>query len=242
MKKQEIVGFMLNEKTKKIGFISELKRRKVLQTCAFYIFGCWFFLQIGDILFPVISSDENKIFLYLLYGMAGFFPAVILMSWFYQISTSGIERTHAFIERRMTSNIPPINDRRRNPEKTTNNEDYIWTITAQSGPLKGLSYGVSGPLVIGRSLDCDLTIISPQISRKHAQLTLNNDLLSVEDLGSANGTMINGESVEGVQLLHNEDKLQFQEIMFQINRNYNKERNSNTAENATVLFSRNESD
>ena len=102
----------------------------------------------------------------------------------------------------------------KSSENSVNTDDYIWTIKALSGPLKGLTFGVSGPLIIGRALDCDLTIINPQISRKHAQLTGTVDSVSVENLGSANGTMINGELINGIKLLHNEDKLQFRDIFF----------------------------
>ena len=51
-------------------------------------------------------------------------------------------------------------------------------------------------IIIGRSDQCDVLISSPQISGRHAKLTLlENGKLLVEDLGSLNGTYVNGERI-----------------------------------------------
>jgi class 3 adenylate cyclase len=48
-------------------------------------------------------------------------------------------------------------------------------------------------MVIGRAADqCELVVPHPTVSRRHARLTLNGDALQVEDLGSTNGTAVNG--------------------------------------------------
>jgi eukaryotic-like serine/threonine-protein kinase len=54
-----------------------------------------------------------------------------------------------------------------------------------------------GDYVIGREPPCDLVIDDDVISRHHAKLTINYDEIYVTDLGSANGTFINGRPVEG---------------------------------------------
>ncbi len=50
--------------------------------------------------------------------------------------------------------------------------------------------------VIGRRHDCDLQITLSQVSKRHCQLSIDNGSLKVRDLGSRNGTFINGERVE----------------------------------------------
>lgn len=50
--------------------------------------------------------------------------------------------------------------------------------------------------VIGRREDCDLRIPLGEVSRKHARLVRDGDLLKVEDLGSSNGTFLNGQRVQ----------------------------------------------
>jgi adenylate cyclase len=53
-------------------------------------------------------------------------------------------------------------------------------------------------MVIGRAADqCELVVPHPTVSRRHARLTLNGDALQVEDLGSTNGTAVNGAIAPG---------------------------------------------
>jgi GAF domain-containing protein len=65
-----------------------------------------------------------------------------------------------------------------------------------SGPSAGDTYEVKdGTTLVGRGPDNDLQIIEPSISRKHARLTLSGERLLIEDLGSQNGTQLNGHPV-----------------------------------------------
>ena len=52
-----------------------------------------------------------------------------------------------------------------------------------------------GQTVIGRREDCDLRIPLKEISRKHALLLVGDKIVSIRDLGSANGTYINNQRV-----------------------------------------------
>jgi hypothetical protein len=49
-----------------------------------------------------------------------------------------------------------------------------------------------GITIVGRSLDCHLTIEDPLVSREHARITIDDDGARVEDLGSRNGVRVNG--------------------------------------------------
>ena len=69
----------------------------------------------------------------------------------------------------------------------------LWVI---SGSRAGQSVGVTGELVIGRE-NADLTIDDAQVSRRHVAVRLEGGQLEVEDLGSANGTFVNGSRIEG---------------------------------------------
>ena len=48
---------------------------------------------------------------------------------------------------------------------------------------------------LGRDPDCDLTIDDPSVSRHHAQLSLQGEQLVVQDLGSSNGTWLDGRAL-----------------------------------------------
>ena len=50
--------------------------------------------------------------------------------------------------------------------------------------------------IIGRRQDCDLRIPLMPVSRRHCQLILNNETLKIRDLGSRNGTFLNGKRIE----------------------------------------------
>ena len=71
-----------------------------------------------------------------------------------------------------------------------------------SGKYQGGEYPLtdSGELVIGRSSELDLVLIEDMVSRKHAQLTLAAGRITIADLGSTNGTFVNGEKVRRAQL------------------------------------------
>src|SRR5256885_9723536 len=71
-----------------------------------------------------------------------------------------------------------------------------------SGKYQGGEYPLtdSGELVIGRSSELDLVLIEDMVSRKHAQLTLASGGITIADLGSTNGTFVNGEKVRRAQL------------------------------------------
>ena len=53
--------------------------------------------------------------------------------------------------------------------------------------------------LIGRSTDCNLKIASSQVSRNHCRITLGVDAVFVEDLGSANGTLVDGQPIPAHQ-------------------------------------------
>lgn len=63
------------------------------------------------------------------------------------------------------------------------------------------------PFTIGRHSGCDLTIVDSRLSREHLKIELREDKFVVSDLGSSNGTTINGEKLSDPVGLKNDDKL-----------------------------------
>jgi DNA-binding NtrC family response regulator len=56
------------------------------------------------------------------------------------------------------------------------------------------------PLVVGREHDADVVITDPGLSREHARFELTGDEAWVEDLGSTNGTRVNGQAIDRARL------------------------------------------
>jgi len=71
-----------------------------------------------------------------------------------------------------------------------------------SGKYQGGEYPLQDArdLVIGRSSDLDMVLIEDMVSRKHAKITLQDGAITIADLGSTNGTFVNGEKVKKAQL------------------------------------------
>jgi hypothetical protein len=64
------------------------------------------------------------------------------------------------------------------------------------------------PLIIGREETCDLVIPDRQVSRQHARIRLEADRYVLEDLGSKNGTFVNGQELPGPYPLQDGDQIQ----------------------------------
>ena len=61
--------------------------------------------------------------------------------------------------------------------------------------------------VLGRNPDCAVVLESPAVSRQHARIVRRNNQFLVEDLGSRNGTYVNGEPVVQPRLLREGDQV-----------------------------------
>ncbi|MBE9474500.1 MAG: FHA domain-containing protein [Chloroflexi bacterium] len=88
-----------------------------------------------------------------------------------------------------------------------NNEDTP-VLVGQSGPLDGQRWMVRNRIILGRDMECDIMIPSRQVSRKHARLTVTNSGATIEDLGSKNGTHLNGAMVSDPEILKDGDVIQ----------------------------------
>ena len=71
-------------------------------------------------------------------------------------------------------------------------------------------------LVIGRGSMCQMTIDDPMLSRRHVRFELGGSTPSIEDLGSRNGTQLNGQPLFGRATLADGDRIRIgtQELVF----------------------------
>jgi predicted component of type VI protein secretion system len=76
----------------------------------------------------------------------------------------------------------------------------------------------NGITTVGRQEDCELRINSSQVSRKHCQLFERKGLLLVKDLGSSNGTFVNGKKVQDQKVLQPGDELTIGQVKFRVER------------------------
>lgn len=63
-------------------------------------------------------------------------------------------------------------------------------------------------LVIGRQTECDIVIADSNVSRKHAEVRILPEGATITDLGSTNGTKVNGSKIGGLRVLVNGDTIE----------------------------------
>ncbi|MDR2035110.1 MAG: FHA domain-containing protein [Coriobacteriales bacterium] len=75
------------------------------------------------------------------------------------------------------------------------------TLTVTKGPLQGQIFDLDPlPVVIGRDPECDLFLNNMTVSRRHAIIEKKDEKLVLKDLGSLNGTWIDGKVTDRAEL------------------------------------------
>ncbi len=64
-----------------------------------------------------------------------------------------------------------------------------------------------GEFAVGRNASCQLSLDDPLVSRRHALLVVSGDSVTVRDLGSRNGVLVNGERIEGTVTVGDGDRI-----------------------------------
>ncbi|HRQ38215.1 MAG TPA: FHA domain-containing protein [Chloroflexota bacterium] len=83
-------------------------------------------------------------------------------------------------------------------------------VVLERGPIPDQRYDITAVIsTIGRSPQNEIVINDPEMSRRHAQIVQQGDYFTVEDLGSTNGTFVNGQRCTGATPLRHGDRIEF---------------------------------
>jgi len=91
-------------------------------------------------------------------------------------------------------------------------------VEAAAGLRDGVAYDLSDGAVLGRGDQSDIQLEDSFASTSHARLVPQGDVVVLEDLGSTNGTYLNGEPLRGPQPLHVGDRIRIGDSEFTFER------------------------
>jgi hypothetical protein len=91
-------------------------------------------------------------------------------------------------------------------------------VKAGSGLQVGSAYDLSDGALLGRGEQADIQLEDGFASSRHARLVPQGDVMVLEDLGSTNGTYLNGEPLRGPQPLHPGDRIKIGDSEFSFER------------------------
>jgi pSer/pThr/pTyr-binding forkhead associated (FHA) protein len=80
--------------------------------------------------------------------------------------------------------------------------ETAWALRFISGKYQGGEFPLkmNRQVIIGRSSELDMVLVEDMVSRKHAKISIGPGKIVIEDLGSTNGTFVNGEKVRQARL------------------------------------------
>jgi pSer/pThr/pTyr-binding forkhead associated (FHA) protein len=84
------------------------------------------------------------------------------------------------------------------------------------GPDKGHSFSLGAQSVIGRDPTAAVHLTDEEVSRRHAILTLGEGQITIEDLGSSNGTHLGDQAVRRETLLQAGDRIRVGQTVLEL--------------------------
>lgn len=104
------------------------------------------------------------------------------------------------------------------PREGTAQKEKAWSVAVEKGPkeLRGATIDVHGPIVVGRSPGADIVIGAEYVSSRHARFVLMGQNLFIEDMGSLNGTAVNGMHISEPTALKNGDRVMVGDVTIRV--------------------------
>jgi FHA domain-containing protein len=85
----------------------------------------------------------------------------------------------------------------------------------EQAPSEGAEHAVEQGTTIGRE-GCDITLGDPDVSRRHAEIQISNGDIVINDLGSTNGTFVNGERIDQPRSLSDGDEVRIGGVVWRL--------------------------
>jgi hypothetical protein len=164
------------------NFWRELRRRNVFSVGGAYLVAAWGASVGAAELLPAFGAPDWAVRAFIVTAALGF-PVTLVLAWVFQITPKGVVRDERL----------PVAAAGRTLAQTRpgGRLEVSWR-DAQGSHVKQFERG----FVIGRDETCDLRVDDPMVSRRHVRVRLERGVWLIEDLGSRNGTRVDGNLVE----------------------------------------------
>lgn len=175
-------------------FFAEMKRRKVFHVGSLYLITGWGASLGAAELFPAFGIPEWVVRAFVIVVALGF-PFALILAWAFEITPDGVVLDPG-IEKK---------DKVKAAATETEMEDGSATTVVQSEGIEA-SWESEGEqhsrdfykdFVLGRGREADVRIVNSRISRLHAKVKYERGAWWILDLASRNGTILNGELLDG---------------------------------------------
>jgi pSer/pThr/pTyr-binding forkhead associated (FHA) protein len=103
-------------------------------------------------------------------------------------------------------------------EPTATMGRFVVVASPGSEPPEGHVFALDAITTLGRDVNNSIVVDDPFASAEHAVLTFRGSAWYVEDLGSTNGSYVNGHPVAGVATIGFGDELQIGQVRFRLER------------------------
>ncbi|MGI9328417.1 MAG: FHA domain-containing protein [Pseudomonadales bacterium] len=169
------------------GLYQQLKQRKVFRVTSMYAVLAWGAVLGAAELFPSFSLAAWYTLGFALLALA-LLPVIALLTWLYELTSSGLRRDPADLPIEHTLQLTATV-----AAGQRGTVDVLWR-----GELQRFSEDFS----IGRDPRCEVHTDDPQVSRRHCKVTFKQGRWHLLDLGSRNGSKVNGEAISEIELHH----------------------------------------
>lgn len=171
----------------------ELKQRKVFRVASIYLVTAWGAALGASELLPNFEAP-HWVIRALVIGLLLLFPVVVGLAWFFEVTREGVVR-----DPRDRKNAP--NDTLRAPAAVASMQTVaapmlmpgIEVVWSDQGVEKRRTY--TRAFTAGRDGECEVNTLDPIASRRHVRFEPDNAGWMVTDLGSSNGTLLDGDRI-----------------------------------------------
>jgi len=177
------------------ALVAETRRRSVFKVATVYAVTAWgASLGAADLL-PAFGAPGWAVRVFVVCAVLGL-PIAVVLAWAYEITPRGIVR-----DERAAAALDAAGPPEALRQTTTVLHGSVGSVRVSWHDGRGAHEKVfGGGFKIGRDEGCEIHLDDPMISRRHAEVSHNEGLWWIADLGSRNGTLVDGQRVTRVPL------------------------------------------